>query len=78
MATSFGHIGHHQAISQKLTKAGTHSATPSISDMIPFAFILMYLLPASKLLPALKCAIYSTACRGSVVDAVSTFNSEGR
>jgi len=26
MATSFGHNGHHQAISQKLKKAGTYSA----------------------------------------------------
>jgi len=30
MTTSFGHNGHHQAISQKLKKAGTYSAEPSI------------------------------------------------
>jgi len=30
MATSFGHNGHHQAISQKLKKAGTYSARSSI------------------------------------------------
>jgi len=30
MATSFGHNNHHQAISQKLNKAGTHSAKLSI------------------------------------------------
>ena len=30
MATSFGHNGHHQAISQKLKKAGTYSAKSSV------------------------------------------------
>jgi hypothetical protein len=30
MATSFGHNGHHQAMSQKLKKAGTYSAKLSI------------------------------------------------
>jgi len=30
MGTSFGHNGHHQAISQELKKAGTYSAKLSI------------------------------------------------
>jgi len=30
MATSFGHNGHNQAISQKLKKTGTCSAKPSV------------------------------------------------
>jgi len=30
MAFSFGHNGHHQAISQKIKKAGTQSARSSI------------------------------------------------
>jgi len=30
MATSFGHNGHHRAVSQKLTKAGTCSSKSSV------------------------------------------------
>jgi len=31
MATSFGHNGHHKAISQKLKKAGIYSAKSSVN-----------------------------------------------
>ena len=40
--------------------------------------IYINLLTASILSPALKHAIYSAMCRGSVIDVVTTFNSEGR
>jgi hypothetical protein len=39
MATSFGHNGHHQAISQKLIKAGKYSAKIANLNGIQFVFI---------------------------------------
>jgi hypothetical protein len=75
MASSFGHNGHHQAISQKLKKAGTVHIVqnrPFIWDHI-YIYINIYILTALKLLAALKCAIYGMMCRSSVMDAVSTF-----
>jgi len=72
MATSFGHNGRHQVISHKLTKAGTYNAKCQfIWDPI-YSHINIYLLTAAIFLTALKCAIYSMMCRGSVVEVVST------
>jgi len=43
MATSFEHKGHHQAILQKLRKAGTVGRVQNLHLYgIPFTFILMY------------------------------------
>jgi len=73
MATSFGHNSHHQAISQKLKKkAGTYSAKPSVYMGSHF-HLYQYLLTTLQLLTALKYAIYSMMCRGSVMEVVSTF-----
>jgi hypothetical protein len=66
MATSFAHKGHHQATSQKLKKAGTYSAKSSV-DMGSHLYSYKYLLTA------LRYAIYSIMCRGSVMEGVSTF-----
>jgi len=42
MATSFGHNGHHQAISQKVKKSGTYSAKiVSLCDPI-YIYINVY------------------------------------
>jgi len=60
MATSFGHNGYHQAISQELKKSW-HILCKIVNLYgIAFTDILMYLLAAIKVLTALKCAIYST------------------
>jgi len=64
VATSFGHNGHHQAISQKLKKGGAYSAK-----------LLIYMGSHLHLFPAFKCAIYSMMCRSSVMYDVSTFKS---
>jgi len=69
MANSFGHNGHHQATSQKLKKIGTYSAQPSICTG---SHLHLYILAALNL-TALKCAVYIMMCRGSVMDAASTF-----
>jgi len=41
---------------------------------IPFTFIYIYINGLKKILTALKCAISSMMCRGSVMDVVGTFN----
>jgi hypothetical protein len=41
MATSSGHNSHHQAIAQKLTKAGTYSANVKLYE-ISLTFVLTF------------------------------------
>jgi len=58
MATSFGHNGHHQAISQKLKKAGTYSAKIVKLCGMSFTFMLIF-INCLKIINSLKMCSYN-------------------